>query len=252
MTSSKPAPVVELDEVCKQFPDGTQALGGVTLHVSHGETVALVGESGSGKTTLLRSINRLVDPTSGQVRVQGNRVDAGDPIELRRHIGYVPQNGGLLPHWTVEDNVGLVPKLLGWKSDKRNARTRELLELVGLAPATYAARYPKTLSGGQRQRVALARALASDPELVLLDEPFGALDPLTRRGIHDEFLNWKSQLDKTLILVTHDMEEALRLSDRVAVLRTGKLEQVATTDELCSRPANEYVRGILGRHWVGA
>lgn len=236
---------LEAKGVVKTYADGTAALAGVTLAVPAGETLALVGESGSGKTTLLRLFNRMVDPTEGEVRVEGRPVAELDPIALRRGIGYVPQDGGLIPHWRVERNVDLVPRLLGWDADRRKARVREMLELVGLSPDVHALRYPAELSGGQRQRVALARALAADPPVVLLDEPFGALDALTRLELHRQFLELRKTLGKTLILVTHDLAEAFRLADRIAVMRNGRVLQVGAPGELAERPADPYVRALL-------
>jgi osmoprotectant transport system ATP-binding protein len=237
--------VLEAKEVVKTYADGTAALAGVSLAVLPGETLALVGESGSGKTTLLRLFNRMVDPSAGEVRVEGRLVAELDPIALRRRIGYVPQDGGLIPHWRVERNVDLVPRLLGWDADRRRKRVREMLELVGLSPETHASRYPAELSGGQRQRVALARALAADPPVVLLDEPFGALDALTRLELHRQFLELRKTLGKTLVLVTHDLAEAFRLADRIAVMRGGKVLQIGPPAELSERPADPYVRALL-------
>jgi osmoprotectant transport system ATP-binding protein len=217
----------------------------VSLAVPPGETLALVGESGSGKTTLLRLFNRMVDPSEGEVRIEGRSVSELDPIALRRGIGYVPQDGGLIPHWRVERNVDLVPRLLGWEADRRKMRVREMLELVGLSPDVHAPRYPAELSGGQRQRVALARALAADPPIVLLDEPFGALDALTRLELHRQFLELRKTLGKTLVLVTHDLAEAFRLANRIAVMRGGRILQIGAPEELAERPADPYVRALL-------
>jgi osmoprotectant transport system ATP-binding protein len=236
---------LEAKDVVKTYPDGTAALAGVSLEVPPGETLALVGESGSGKTTLLRLFNRMADPTEGEVRVEGRPVSELDPIALRRGIGYVPQDGGLIPHWRVERNVDLVPRLLGWDVERRRARVREMLELVGLSPDVHAPRYPAELSGGQRQRVALARALAADPPVVLLDEPFGALDALTRLELHRQFLELRKTLGKTLVLVTHDLAEAFRLADRIAVMRGGRILQIGAPEELSERPADPYVRALL-------
>lgn len=236
---------LEAKDVVKTYPDGTAALAGVSLEVPPGETLALVGESGSGKTTLLRLFNRMVDPSAGEVRVEGRPVSELDPIALRRRIGYVAQDGGLIPHWRVERNVDLVPRLLGWDADRRRARVREMLELVGLSPDVHAPRYPAELSGGQRQRVALARALAADPPVVLLDEPFGALDALTRLELHRQFLELRKTLGKTLVLVTHDLAEAFRLADRIAVMRGGRVLQIGAPGELSERPADPYVRALL-------
>lgn len=242
-----PAPALEAVEVSKTYPDGTIALAGVSLQIAAGETVALVGESGSGKTTLLRMFNRLAEPTSGTVRVEGLSVADADPIALRRRIGYVPQDGGLLPHWRVERNVELVPRLLGWDETRRRERAREMLELVGLSADVHAGRYPAELSGGQRQRVAFARALAADPPLLLLDEPFGALDTLTRRELHRQFLELRARLPKTMVLVTHDLEEAFHLADRIGVMKQGRLLQLGPAEELRERPADAYVRDLLER-----
>jgi osmoprotectant transport system ATP-binding protein len=237
-------PFLEAVDVAKTYAGGTVALGGVSLTVQPGETVALVGESGSGKTTLLRTFNRLVEPSAGDVRVEGRPVAGLDPIVLRRRIGYVPQDGGLIPHWRIEKNVDLVPRLLGWDRGRRQTRTREMLELVGLE-AAHASRYPAELSGGQRQRVAFARALAADPPLILLDEPFGALDALTRLELHRQFLDLKKALGKTTVLVTHDLAEAFRLADRIGVMRSGHLLQLGTPDELAKSPADPYVEALL-------
>ncbi len=236
---------LEARAVKKLFPGGVHALRGLDLVVARGETVVLVGESGCGKTTLLRMFNRLEEPTSGSVFIRGQPAVDQDVIELRRQTGYVQQEGGLLPHWTVERNVELVPEMLGWNAERRRARCSELLTLVGLDPDDFRRRYPRHLSGGQRQRVAFARALAADPCVVLLDEPFGALDALTRLELQREFLHLKQRLDKTILLVTHDLREAFRLGDRIAVMRDGRLLQVAAPHDLRSNPADDYVRSLL-------
>src|SRR5579863_2407201 len=210
MSDSAPA-ALEAVAASKDYPDGTRALIDASLEIGRGETVALVGESGSGKSTLLRLFNRMVEPSSGDVRVDGVPVQSLDPIALRRRTGYVPQDGGLLPHWRVGRNVELVPRLLGWSRDRRRQRTRELLALVGLEPDRHTERYPYELSGGQRQRVALARALAADPPVVLLDEPFSAVDALTRQELHRQFQVVRQQLRTTMLLVTHDLAEAFAL-----------------------------------------
>jgi osmoprotectant transport system ATP-binding protein len=238
-------PILEAAGVAKTYGDGTAALAGIDLAVSPGETVALVGESGSGKTTLLRTFNRMVEPSAGAVRIEGKSVADLDPIVLRRRTGYVPQDGGLIPHWRVERNVELVPRLLGWDVARRQTRAREMLELVGLSPEAHARRYPAELSGGQRQRVAIARALAADPPVILLDEPFGALDALTRLELHRQFLELKKTLGKTIVLVTHDLAEAFRLADRIGVMRAGRLLQLGTPEDLAARPADPYVQALL-------
>jgi osmoprotectant transport system ATP-binding protein len=246
LDSVNPEPILEALDVAKTYggASGTVALAGVSLAVQPGETVALVGESGSGKTTLLRTFNRMIDPSSGTVKIEGKPAADLDPIELRRRTGYVPQDGGLIPHWRIDRNVELVPRLLGWDRDRRRERTREMLELVGLS-AAQANRYPAELSGGQRQRVAFARALAADPPLILLDEPFGALDALTRLELHRQFLELKAHLGKTTLLVTHDLNEAFRLADRIGVMRGGRLLQLGTAAELADRPADPYVSALL-------
>lgn len=240
-------PPLDVLGVSKRFQTGGQVLHEVSVSIRSGETVAVIGESGSGKTTLLRLLNRLEDPTEGEVRIHGRPALDLDPIRLRRNIGYVQQEGGLLPHWTVEWNIGLVPYLVGWPSDRRRARTEELLQLVALDPVHYRSRYPRELSGGQRQRVAFARALAADPEVILLDEPFGALDALTRMDLQDEFLRLKQRLNKTMVLVTHDLSEAFRLGDRIAVMRHGRIVQVGTPRELRDNQVDPYVRMLLAR-----
>src|SRR5262245_40311366 len=233
--------------VTKVYPGGVQALRGVDLEVARGTTVALIGASGCGKTTLLRMFNRLEEPTSGDVRIAGRPSRDVDPIRLRRTTGYVQQDGGLLPHWTVAQNAALVPALLGWDAAKRGKRADDLLALVGLAPETYRRRYPRELSGGERQRVAFARALAADPEVILLDEPFGALDALTRLDLQEEFQRLKRQLGKTMLLVTHDLREAFHLGDRVAVMKDGRILQQGTADELKQQPEEGYVKSLLER-----
>ena len=237
--------VLTARDLTKVYGGSVRALDGVDLSVGAGETVALVGESGSGKSTLLRMFNRLEEPTSGDVRVRGVAAASIDPIELRRNTGYVQQEGGLLPHWTVARNVELVPELLGWPVDRRRARRDELLALVGLAPERYGSRYPAELSGGQRQRVAFARAVAADPDVILLDEPFGALDALTRLELQEEFLSLRGRLSKTMLFVTHDLAEAFRLASRIAVMKDGRILQIAPADELSRNPAGEYVRRLL-------
>jgi len=239
------AAVLEFVGVGKSFAPGAPVLEDFTLAVSPGETVALVGPSGSGKTTALKLANRLLDADSGEVRVFGEPVRAPEPAALRRRIGYVIQEGGLFPHWSVRENVETVPRLLGWPDEKRRVRAEALLETVGLPPGEFSARFPRELSGGQRQRVGVARALAADPPLVLMDEPFGALDPIARRAIQREFLAWKRSLSAAVLLVTHDLSEAFRLASRIAVLHRGRILQVGTPDDLRRRPADAFVREFV-------
>jgi len=226
------------------------ALSATDVVKRYGSHQALVGESGSGKTTLLRSFNRLVVPDGGRVLVDGTDVDTVDPVELRRRTGYVPQEGGLLPHWTVQRNVELVPWLR--HDADAAARAREALLLVGLDPERFADRYPHELSGGQRQRAAMARALAARPAVVLLDEPFGALDAITRGELHLMFLDLRRERPIAGLLVTHDLQEAARLADRVAVMRAGCVEQMAPPGELARSPATSYVARLLERAGIGA
>lgn len=206
---------------------GRTILSGVNLQIEEGETVALLGRSGSGKTTLLKTVNRIVEPSGGEIRFQDKAVSAWNPIQLRRKIGYVIQDAGLFPHATVADNVGLVPRLDRWPPEKIQSRTSELLTMVGLPPDIYAKRYPRKLSGGEKQRVGIARAIAANPPLLLLDEPFAALDPVTRFEMQQQFLQLRNTLKKTAIFVTHDIREALMLATRIALLKNGKLELVA-------------------------
>ena len=238
---------LEARDLVKRYGD-VVALDGVSVQVEPGECVALVGESGSGKTTLLRCFNRMVQPDDGTVLVDGDDVAGRDPIALRRSIGYVQQEGGLLPHWTVLRNAAMVPWLRG-EADARDA-AREALALVSLPPEDYAERWPSELSGGQRQRVAIARALAGHPAILLMDEPFGALDAITRSELHEAFMELRERIRATCVLVTHDMGEALMLADRVVVLLDGRVEQVGTPRELKDAPETEYVSRLLERAGV--
>ena len=239
--------MIRFEAATKRYGAGPLALDNLSLEVPAGETCVLVGPSGGGKTTALKMVNRLVEPTSGRVLIDGRDVAATDPVTLRRGIGYVIQQVGLFPHLDVAANVATVPRLLGWDRRRTDARVDELLDLVGLEPATYRHRRPDELSGGQRQRVGVARALAADPPVLLMDEPFGAVDPVTRARLQDEFLRLQRQLRRTVVLVTHDIDEALRLGDRLAVLTTGgRLEQYGTPAEVLARPATPFVADFVG------
>ncbi|MFC6015458.1 ABC transporter ATP-binding protein [Plantactinospora solaniradicis] len=241
------AAAITLDQVRKQYPDGTVAVGELSLEVKAGELVVLIGPSGCGKSTVLRMINRLIEPTSGRILLGDEDVTRADPVQLRRRIGYVIQNVGLFPHQTISANVGTVPRLLGWSRSLIQARAGELLDLVGLDPATFGPRYPHELSGGQRQRVGVARALAADPVVLLMDEPFSAVDPIARGRLQEEFLRLQAEVRKTIVLVTHDLDEAVRLGDRIVVLsQGGRLEQYASPATLLGEPASAFVREFVG------
>ena len=238
---------IELVGIRKQFPDGTVAVHDLSLRVPAGELIVLIGPSGCGKSTVLRMINRLIEPTAGQILLDDEDVTRVDPVRLRRRIGYVIQEVGLFPHQTIRANVGTVPRLLRWPRSRVNARVDELLDLVGLPPMRFADRYPPELSGGQRQRVGVARALAADPVVLLMDEPFSAVDPIVRARLQEEFLRLQRTVRKTIVLVTHDLDEAVRLGDRVAVLSDGgRLEQYAPPAELLAEPASDFVHEFVG------
>jgi osmoprotectant transport system ATP-binding protein len=236
--------VIDFVAVSKRY-NGSAAVKDVTLAIGRGELVAVLGESGSGKTTLLKLVNRLLDPDLGEIRVAGRDVRSEDPVALRRTIGYVIQHVGLLPHLSVADNVAMVPRLLGWQRGDVAARVDALLALVGLPPDEFRARFPDQLSGGQRQRVGVARALAARPRLVLLDEPFGALDPITRDALQGELARIHHELGLTTLLVTHDLAEALTLADRIVVMRSGEVRQIATPRQLVTAPADDYVARLV-------
>ncbi|MDT9701097.1 ABC transporter ATP-binding protein [Streptomyces sp. P17] len=238
--------MIQFDAVHKRFPNGTTAVHDLTLDLPEGGVTVLVGSSGCGKTTTLRMVNRMVEPTSGTIRVGGKDVTEQDAAELRRSIGYVIQQAGLFPHRTVLDNIATVPLLLGHGRRRARSRAAELLETVGLS-AEAGKRYPHQLSGGQQQRVGVARALAADPPVLLMDEPFGAVDPVVRTQLQDELLRLQKELSKTIVFVTHDIDEAVRLGDRIAVFRAGgHLVQCATPAELLARPADDFVADFLG------
>ncbi len=238
---------IEFAHVTKSYPGAvTPAVDDVSFTVPEGVICMLVGTSGSGKTTLLRMVNRLIDPTSGEIRLDGEPTTSRDPIQLRRGIGYVIQQVGLFPHLTIEDNVRVVPSILGKSKAETAGRVDDLLKLAGLDPDEYRGRYPRQLSGGQQQRVGLARALAADPSVLLMDEPFGALDAITRGRMQDELLRIQRGVRKTILFVSHDVEEALKLGDQIVVMSEGKLLQQGTPIELLAKPANDFVRRLIG------
>ncbi|MCF3121102.1 ABC transporter ATP-binding protein [Streptomyces luteocolor] len=238
--------MIRFEQVTKRYPDGTTAVDDLSFEVAEGELVTLVGPSGCGKTTTMMMVNRLIEPTSGRIFVNGENIADVDPVRLRRRIGYVIQQVGLFPHRTILDNTATVPALVGWKKAKARARAAELLDLVGLDPKTYGSRYPEQLSGGQRQRVGVARALAADPPVLLMDEPFGAVDPVVREQLQDEFLRMQATVRKTVLLVTHDIEEAVRLGDRIAVYGQGRIEQFDTPGAVLGAPETPYVAEFVG------
>ncbi len=239
--------MIELEHVTKTFNDGeTYAVRDVSLHIAEDETLVLLGGSGCGKTTTLKMINRLIEPTSGTIRVDDCDITQQDVLALRRSIGYVFQDIGLFPHLTIRENTGMVLRLSGWAPDRRATRVDELLELMGLPPAEYADRYPRQLSGGQQQRVGIARALAADPRYLLMDEPFGALDAVTREQLQTELLRIKRELNKTIVFVTHDLFEAVRLGDRIAVMNEGCIEQIDEPETIIASPETEFVAELFG------
>ncbi len=240
--------MIEFDSVTKVFPGGVKAVDNLSLSVKEGETLVLLGTSGSGKTTTMKMVNRLIEPSSGRISVNGRDVMEQNPIKLRRSIGYAIQHIGLFPHMTIGQNIALVPTMLKWEQQRRNSRIKELLNLVGLDPADFRDRYPKQLSGGQKQRIGVARALAADPPVILMDEPFGALDPITREQLQNEFLELESEIRKTIIFVTHDVFEAVKMGDRVAILHEGRLQQLAEPRKIVEEPENEFVDEFLGQH----
>jgi osmoprotectant transport system ATP-binding protein len=239
--------MIEIHDLVKRYAGAAQpAVDHLTLTVPEGCVCVLIGPSGCGKTTTMRMINRLVEPDAGSIRVAGRDIMQVDPVSLRRSIGYVIQQVGLFPHWSIADNIATVPKLLGWPASRIAARVDELLALVGLDPATFRARFPRELSGGQKQRVGVARALAADPPVMLMDEPFGAIDPITRARLQDEFLRILRSLKKTIVFVTHDIDEALKMGDRIAILRDGALVQYAAPEAILARPADAFVESFVG------
>ena len=236
--------MIRLEQVTKLYGDKT-AVKDLSLHVDDNQVCVLIGPSGCGKTTTLRMINRLVEPTSGRILFESNDIESLKPDLLRRNIGYAIQSVGLFPHMTVGANIGTVPDLLGWDKARIASRVTELLDLVGL-PQDYAGKYPNQLSGGEAQRIGVARALAADPPVLLMDEPFGAVDPLTRERLQGQFLRIQEELKKTIILVTHDLDEAIRLADRIAIMSAGELVQYDTPEEILAKPANKFVHDFVG------
>ena len=242
--------MLKFENVSKVFNGGFKAVDSVSFDIPEGEFLVLIGPSGSGKSTTMKMINQMVPHTSGTISINGNDIKKLNASELRRNIGYVIQQIGLFPHYTIEKNIAIVPELKGWAKEDIKARVKELLMLVGLDPEVYSTRYPKELSGGQQQRVGVARALASNPEVILMDEPFGALDPITREQLQLELISLQRKLKKTIVFVTHDMDEALKLGDRIAIMKDGKLLQLDTPEKLLHEPSHGFVEEFIGKHRI--
>ena len=239
--------MIALDQISKSYDGVSRIIDNLSFDVLEGEILMILGSSGCGKSTILKMINRLIEPTEGRIYLDGKDIQHQDPIALRRSIGYVTQGIGLFPHLSIRENISMMPRLSGWPEDRINNRCRELLELVHLSPEVHADRFPDELSGGQQQRVAVARALATDPAYLLMDEPFGALDAITRDSLQQEFLDLKQHLNKTIIFVTHDIVEAVTLGDRIAILHEGRLEQIGTSAEILANPATEFVQNLFAK-----
>ena len=237
--------MIRFENVSKYFEE-TQVLQDLNFQIDEGEIVCLIGPSGCGKTTTLRLVNRLIEPSSGKIYIQDKDISNIDPVELRRSIGYVIQQIGLFPHMTIEKNISVVPRLKGWKEKDYCKRVDELLEMVGLDPNVYKKRYPAELSGGQQQRIGVIRALAANPSIILMDEPFSALDPISREQLQDELIKIQMEIRKTILFVTHDMDEALKLADKIGFMHEGKLIQLDTPEAILNRPANDFVRDLIG------
>ncbi|MFB8373933.1 ABC transporter ATP-binding protein [Paenibacillus taichungensis] len=238
--------MIQFENVSKQYPDGTHALRQVNLNINKGELFVMIGPSGCGKTTMLKMINRLIERTDGTVRINERPIDEYNIHELRWNIGYVLQQIALFPHMTIAENIAVVPELRKWKSEQIKERVHTLLDMVGLKGTTYSDRKPAELSGGQQQRIGVLRALAADPEIVLMDEPFSALDPMSREKLQDDILDIQRQMKKTIVFVTHDIQEAMKLGDRICIMKDGQVLQVGTPEELIQQPANEFVREFVG------
>lgn len=238
--------MIEFKNVTKTYEDGFQALKNINMHIKAGELMTLIGPSGCGKTTTMRMINRMIEPSTGNIFIGGENIMKKNPVMLRRNIGYVIQQIGLLPHMTIEDNITIVPKLKKWDKEKYSSRVDELLNLVGLDPSTFKKRYPTELSGGQQQRIGVIRALAADPPVILMDEPFSALDPISREQLQDELVRLQDEIQKTIVFVTHDMDEAIKIATRIAIMREGEIVQLDTPERILRYPANDFVRDFIG------
>jgi osmoprotectant transport system ATP-binding protein len=244
--------LITFRHVGKKYPDGFEALKDIDFHIEKGELVALIGPSGCGKTTTMKMINRLIEPTSGQILINGEDISDKDPVQLRRNIGYVIQQIGLLPHMTIKDNITLVPRLKGWEKERYEKKVDELLDLVGLDPEAFKSRFPSELSGGQQQRVGVIRALAAEPPIILMDEPFSALDPISREQLQDELVYLQESIKKTIVFVTHDMDEAIKVADRIAIMKDGEIIQFDTPEKILRHPKNDFVKGFIGEERLEA
>ncbi|KIL36451.1 glycine/betaine ABC transporter ATP-binding protein [Cohnella kolymensis] len=240
--------MIQFIDVTKKYHDGTVALKGINLEIKQGELVTLIGPSGCGKTTTMKMINRLVEPSGGRILVDGKDISKINPVELRRNVGYVIQHIGLFPHMTIKDNVAIVPKLKKMNRAEYDKRIDELMEMVGLDPSQYADRYPSELSGGQQQRIGVIRALAAEPPIILMDEPFSALDPISREQLQDELIRLQEEVKKTIVFVSHDMDEALKIADRIVLMKAGEIVQMDTPDRMIRRPINDFVRTFIGEN----
>jgi osmoprotectant transport system ATP-binding protein len=238
--------MIKFENVTKKYQDGFVALKNLNLEINKGELVTLIGPSGCGKTTTMRMINRLNEPSSGKIYIDGQDISGMDPVELRRNIGYVIQQIGLFPHMTIEQNISLVPRLKKTDPSKYSKRVDELLDLVGLDPTTFKNRFPSELSGGQQQRVGVIRALAAEPNIILMDEPFSALDPISREQLQDDIVNLQEEIQKTIVFVTHDMDEAIKIANRIVIMKDGEIVQLDTPDRILRHPANSFVKGFIG------
>lgn len=239
--------MIKFENVSKKYGDSPEAVKSLNLEIKSGELLVFIGPSGCGKTTTMKMINRLITHTEGKITIDGKDIDTFDPVLLRRNIGYVIQQIGLFPHYSIEENIALIPKLKKWKESEIKNRVYQLMKTVGLEPDVFAKRYPRELSGGQQQRVGVARALAANPDIILMDEPFGALDPITREQLQDELLRIQAEMHKTIVFVTHDMDEALKLGDRIAIMKEGELLQLDTPDQLLSNPSHGFVEEFIGK-----
>ncbi|MEA4894505.1 MAG: betaine/proline/choline family ABC transporter ATP-binding protein [Oscillospiraceae bacterium] len=239
--------MIKFENVSKKYNNGPEVVKSLNFEIENGELLVFIGPSGCGKTTTMKMINRLITHSGGKITIDGKDIETFDPVLLRRNIGYVIQQIGLFPHYTIEENIALIPKLNKWKDQQINVRIHELMNTVGLDPEVFAQRYPRELSGGQQQRVGVARALAANPDIILMDEPFGALDPITREQLQDELLRIQAEMHKTIVFVTHDMDEALKLGDRIAIMKDGELLQLDTPDKLLRNPAHGFVEEFIGK-----